>query len=231
MNKDLNQFEQDSNISFKDKALLKQAFTHRSYLNENRSLNIEHNERLEFLGDAVLELIVTEYLFKKYPDKPEGDLTSYRSALVNSTTLAAVATDLKMGDYLLLSHGEAKDKGRARTYILANTFEAFLGALYMDQGYDAALEFTKTHIFPLIDDIVKKGSWIDAKSHFQEMAQEKVSVTPSYKTVKEYGPDHDKHFTVGVYLGAELVSTGEGASKQEAEQNAAQKALTHKGWL
>jgi ribonuclease-3 len=230
MTKDFSQFEKTSGLVFKDKALLRQAFTHRSYLNENRNLKIDHNERLEFLGDAVLELIVTDYLYHKYPKKPEGELTSFRSSLVNSTTLAEVSTKIGINDFLLLSHGESKDTGRARTYILANTFEALLGALYLDQGYDAAKEFVAQHIFPLIDTIVEKGAWIDAKSRFQEMAQEYVGVTPSYKTVKETGPDHDKHFTVGVYLGSELVTTGDGRSKQEAEQNAAKKGLEVKAW-
>jgi ribonuclease-3 len=230
MTKDFAQFEKATSLVFKDKALLRQAFTHRSYLNENRTANIDHNERLEFLGDAVLELIVTDYLYHKYPKKPEGELTSYRSSLVNSTTLADVALKLGMNDYLLLSHGESKDTGRARTYILANTFEAVLGALYLDQGYDAPKEFIEKHIFPLIDEIVEKGAWIDAKSRFQEMAQENEGVTPSYKTVKETGPDHDKHFTVGVYLGSALVTTGDGRSKQDAEQAAARKGLETKGW-
>jgi ribonuclease-3 len=231
MIKDFSQFEQKIGLSFNDKALLRQAFTHRSYLNENRGLNMEHNERLEFLGDAVLELVVTDYLFKKYPDKPEGDLTSYRSSLVNSITLAQAAKDLSMDDYLMLSRGESKDTGRARTYIMANTFEALLGAIYLDQGYEATRGFIEKTIFHLIDEIVEKGLWMDAKSKFQELAQEKVGVTPSYKTMKEVGPDHDKQFTVGVYLGSELVVTGEGSSKQEAEQNAARKGLMHKNWL
>ncbi len=231
MTKDFSEFEKKANISFTDKALLKQAFTHRSYINENKSSKLEHNERLEFLGDAVLELVITDYLFKKYVNKPEGELTSYRSALVNSTTLSKVATDLSMNEYLLLSHGEAKDTGRARTYILANTFEALLGALYLDQGYDATAKFISDHIFNLIDEIVEKGSWIDAKSRFQELAQEKTGVTPSYKTIKEVGPDHDKHFTVGVYLGNQLIVSGDGASKQDAEQNAAKKGLEAKGWI
>jgi ribonuclease-3 len=228
---DFSQFEQKTGISFINKGLLRQAFTHRSYLNENKNLKIEHNERLEFLGDAVLELIVTVYLYKTYPEKPEGELTSYRSALVNSQTLSKAATDMGMNDYLLLSHGEAKDTGRARTYILANTFEAFLGSLYLDQGYEACEKFVATYIFPLIITIVESGMWIDAKSKFQEMAQEHEGVTPSYKSIKEVGPDHDKHFTVGVYLGNDLVVSGEGPSKQEAEQNAARKALMHKKWL
>jgi ribonuclease-3 len=230
MTKDFAQFEKAIGLVFKDKALLRQAFTHRSYLNENRGLNMEHNERLEFLGDAVLELLVTDYLYHKYPNKPEGELTSYRSSLVNSTTLSDVATKLKINDYLLLSHGESKDMGRARTYILANTFEALLGALYLDQGYEGPKTFVAEHIFPLIDSIVENGDWIDAKSRFQEKAQEYNGVTPAYKTVKETGPDHDKHFTVGVYLGTDLVTTGDGRSKQEAEQNAAKKGLDTKGW-
>jgi ribonuclease III len=229
--KDFSQFEQKTGVTFQNKDLLRQAFTHRSFLNENRGTNLEHNERLEFLGDAVLELIVTDYLYKKYPQTSEGELTSYRSALVNSITLAQAATDLGMNDFLLLSHGEAKDTGRARTYILANTFEAFLGSLYLDQGYDATRDFLSKHIFHLIDEIVEKGLWMDAKSKFQESAQDEVGVTPSYKTIKEIGPDHDKKFTVGVYLNNELVVTGEGRSKQEAEQNAARKGLVEKNWM
>ncbi len=230
MTKDFSQFEQAAGLVFKDKALLRQAFTHRSYLNENRTLNIAHNERLEFLGDAVLELIVTDHLYHKYTNKPEGELTSFRSALVNSNTLATAATKLNVNEYLLLSHGESKDTGRARTYILANTFEAILGALYLDQGYDGAKAFVSVQILPLIDTIVEKGAWIDAKSRFQEMAQEYESITPAYKTIKETGPDHDKHFTVGVYVGNALVTTGEGRSKQDAEQDAAKKGLEVKAW-
>ncbi len=227
---DFAKLEKDLNVTFKDKSLLRQAFTHRSYLNENKKLNIEHNERLEFLGDAVLELAVTDHLYHKFPTKPEGDLTAYRSALVNFNTLSDVASKLGMNDYLLLSKGESKDTGRARTYIMANTFEAFVGAIYMDQGYDAAKVFIAKHIFNLLDDIVKKGAWIDAKSRFQEMAQEHTGITPSYKTTKETGPDHDRHFTVGVYLGAELVASGDGKSKQDAEQTAATNGLQAKGW-
>ncbi|MDQ3014393.1 MAG: ribonuclease III [bacterium] len=231
MTKDFSQFEQKAGVSFIDKNLLRQAFTHRSYLNENRGTNLEHNERLEFLGDAVLELVVTDYLYKKYSQTPEGELTSYRSALVNSTTLAQAATDIGMNDFLLLSHGEAKDTGRARMYIMANTFEAFLGALYLDQGYEPTKEFISKQIFHLIDEIVEKGLWMDAKSKFQEASQEKEGVTPAYKTIKEVGPDHDKKFTVGVYLNNNLVITGEGKSKQEAEQNAAHKGLVEKQWM
>ena len=206
------------------------AFTHRSYLNENRKSGMEHNERLEFLGDAVLELIVTEYLYGKYPEKNEGDLTAYRSALVNAVTLAGVAEGIGMNEHLLLSRGEAKDTGRARQVILANAIEAFIGALYLDQGYDATRHFVSRFIFKLIDDIVHKKMWLDAKSHFQEKAQEIAGVTPSYEVVREIGPDHDKQFTVAVFLGKERVAEGEGKSKQEAEQSAAKLGLEAKKW-
>ena len=226
----LGDFEKRTGVTFKDKDLLRTAFTHRSYLNENRKSGTEHNERLEFLGDAVLELIVTEHLFAQFPDKPEGDLTSYRSALVNANTLSSVAEGLGMNDCLLLSRGEAKDTGRARQVILANTIEAFIGALYLDQGYAVAREFISSHLFKLVDDIVQKRTWLDAKSHFQEQAQEIVGVTPSYETVKETGPDHDKQFTVAVFLENERVAEGAGKSKQEAEQAAAKRALEVKHW-
>lgn len=229
-NNNFKQFENKIGITFKNKDLLMQAFLHRSYLNENKGLKMDHNERLEFLGDAVLELVVTEYLYAKYPKKPEGDLTSYRAALVNTSTLSTVATGLSMNDYLLLSKGEAKDTGRARQYILANTFESFVGALYLDGGYEQAKDFIAQNLFPLTDEIVEKGLWQDAKSRFQEIAQEKINTTPQYKTVQEIGPDHAKNFVVGVYLGDELVEKGEGNSKQEAEQAAAQNALEAKGW-
>lgn len=227
---DFSVFETKIGVTFKNKDLLKQAFTHRSYINEHQGVPLGHNERLEFLGDAVLELAVTEYLYKKYPEKPEGDLTSYRSALVNTSTLSTVATGLSMNDFLLLSRGEAKDTGRARQYLLANTFEALTGALYLDQGYAAAQDFIARNIFPLTDDIVSQKLFQDAKSRFQEKAQEKVSITPSYRSLKEEGPDHDKEFTVGVFLDEELIATGEGKSKQEAEQAAARAGLEKKGW-
>ncbi len=228
--KDFTDFETHIGISFADPKLLEVAFTHRSFVNEHRSGKREHNERLEFLGDAVLELVTTDFLFKKYPDKTEGDLTSYRAGLVNASTLATVALGLGMNDYLLLSKGEARDEGRARQYILANAFEALVGAIYLDQGYDAAEKFIAAFVLPLTDDIVEKGLWRDAKSRFQEVAQEKVGVTPMYKTLGEEGPDHDKHFTIGVFLNDEKIAEGEGKSKQEAEQSAAQNALEAKGW-
>lgn len=227
---DFGVFEKKIGIAFKNKDLLRTAFTHRSYLNENRRAKMEHNERLEFLGDAVLELIVTEYLYGKYPEKPEGDLTAYRSALVNAVTLSGVADGLGMNDFLLLSRGEAKDTGRARQVILANTIEAFIGALYLDQGYGPVQKFVREHLFPLLDDIVRQKKWLDAKSHFQEKAQEIVGATPSYETVKEIGPDHDKQFTVAVFIDSEKVAEGEGKSKQEAEQKAAERALKAKKW-
>ncbi len=223
-------FEETAGVEFKDKALLKQAFIHRSYINENRSSGLEHNERLEFLGDAVLELAITNFLYRKFPEMNEGELTSLRSALVNADTCAKVAETLGANDFLLLSKGESKDNGRARQYILANTLEAIIGAIYMDQGFDGAEKFILTHITPLIEEIIKKGAWIDAKSLFQEKAQEHENTTPSYKTLHESGPDHDKKFTIGVYIGKDLVGEGSGQSKQDAEQEAARDALKNKGW-
>ena len=181
---DFTEFEKTIGITFVNKELLKQAFLHRSYLNENRSVNIEHNERIEFLGDAVLELVVTDFLFHRFPKQTEGDLTAYRSALVNTTTLSAVASSLNMGNYLLLSKGEARDMGRARQYILANTYEALVGALYLDQGYEGVRGFIERTVLPLIDEIIEKRLWQDHKSLFQEKAQEKANTTPSYKTLR-----------------------------------------------
>ena len=227
---DFTEFEKTIGITFVNKELLKQAFLHRSYLNENRSVNIEHNERIEFLREAVLELVVTDFLFHRFPKQTEGDLTAYRSALVNTTTLSAVASSLNMGNYLLLSKGEARDMGRARQYILANTYEALVGALYLDQGYEGVRGFIERTVLPLIDEIIEKRLWQDHKSLFQEKAQEKANTTPSYKTLREEGPDHGRHFIVGVFLGEEQIASGEGMSKQEAEQNAAEKALSVKNW-
>lgn len=224
-------FERNIGITFKNKELLRRAFTHRSYLNENRATEMSHNERLEFLGDAVLELVVTQYLFDKYPDSTEGDLTAYRASLVNAMTLSEAAQKINVNDYLLLSKGEAKDTGKARQYILANTIEAIIGAIYLDQGYELAKYFISKNLFHLIEKIIEDKTWIDAKSKFQEKSQEKESVTPLYKTLKEEGPDHEKHFTVGVYLDKDLIATGEGNSKQEAEQAAARAGLAVKKWL
>ena len=227
---DFSKFEEKMNIVFKDKNLLKQAFTHRSYINENPRSGLKHNERMEFLGDAVLELVVSDYLFKKYPDKTEGDLTYYRSALVNSVVLAESARNLGMNDFLLLSKGEAKDTGKARQYILANTFEAVVGAIYLDQGYQTAEVFIAGILFDRVEEMVSKKLWRDAKSQVQERAQEYLDITPTYRVLEEHGPDHDKQFTVGIFFGGKLIADGEGMSKQGAEQKAAQKALKIKKW-
>jgi ribonuclease-3 len=223
-------FQKKIGINFKNKKLLEQAFVHRSYINENRQSGLEHNERLEFLGDAVLELAITNWLFKNFTDKPEGELTAYRSALVNADTCADIAKKIEMEDHMMLSKGESKDKGRARQYILANALEALIGAIYLDQGLETASKFIDDHFVPLIDSIIKKKSFIDSKSLFQEKAQEYEGITPSYKTIKESGPDHEKKFTVGVFIGKDQIATGEGISKQIAEQNAAKDALAKKGW-
>lgn len=227
---DFSSFEKKVNVSFKDKNLLKQAFIHRSYINENPKSGLAHNERLEFLGDAVLELVVTDHLYRKYKDRAEGELTSYRSALVNAVYLADKAMELGMNEYLLLSKGEMKDTGKARQYILANTYEAFVGALYLDRGYDIAEKFIAKNLFGNIEEIVSKKLWRDAKSLIQEKAQEHVGVTPAYKVIAQTGPDHDRHFTVGVYFDKVLIAEGKGHSKQEAEQKAASEALKIKKW-
>ena len=228
--KDFSGFEKLIGVEFKNKDLLKQAFTHRSFLNEHKSLKGKHNERLEFLGDAVLELVITDYLYNEYPDKDEGDLTSIRSALVNAQTCVEVAKTIDVNDYLLLSRGEAKDIGRARQYILANALEAIIGAIYVDLGYESAKDFILKYIAPMTKQVVKEELWVDAKSKFQEKAQDIEGTTPSYKTTKEVGPDHDKKFTVAVYIGNKVIAEGEGDSKQSAEQDAAHNALKEKGW-
>ena len=225
------EFEEKTKIFFKNKDLLKQAFIHRSYINENAGTKLSHNERLEFLGDAVLELIVTDFLYKKYPSYTEGELTSIRSALVNAIIISEVALKAGMNDFLLLSKGESKDHGKARQYILANTYEAYIGALYLDQGYDAVDKFLNENLLPKTDEIIKKKLWRDAKSLVQEKAQEFLQVTPQYKVLNESGPDHDKHFTVGIFFGGGVVAEGKGKSKQEAEVSAAQAALKAKNWL
>jgi ribonuclease-3 len=229
---DFNEFANKIKVDFNDISLLKRACTHRSYLNENKGAGLEHNERLEFLGDAVLELVVTSFLFKKFPDRNEGDLTSYRSALVNTNSLSKVALHIGVDEYLLLSKGESKDTGRARSIIHADTIEAIIGAVYIDKGYESAEKFISQNLFEVIDidDIVKNKLWLDAKSRFQEKAQEMTGQTPSYKTVKEVGPDHNKLFTLGVFIGDVQIALGTGMSKQEAEQKAAEKALEVKGW-
>lgn len=226
---DVRAHAQQLGLTFNNLDLLVEALTHRSYLNENKTAG-SHNERLEFLGDAVLELVSTNFLFKKFPTKPEGDLTAFRAAMVNTVSLAESAKLLGLNDMLLLSKGEAKDTGRARDIILANAFEAVLGAIYLDQGYDAAEAFVAKTLYPKIDSIIENRAYQDAKSRFQEAAQEKRSVTPTYRTLSEDGPDHDRVFTVGVFLGEEEMARGAGKSKQEAEQAAALTALAANGW-
>lgn len=223
--KDISILEKKLNINFKNKDLLIQAFVHRSYLNENPDFHLHHNERLEFLGDAVLELVVTEELYKNYPDKPEGELTNWRASLVNSKILFRIAKELDFNDFLLLSRGQSKESGKARRYILANAFEAVVGAIYLDIGYETAEQFIKKNLMKELPNILEKGLYKDAKSRFQEGAQEETGITPSYKVLRERGPDHAKQFVVGVFLEKKLIAKGEGFSKQEAEESAAKNAL------
>jgi len=227
---ELSKFEEKTKIKFNDKNLLKQAFMHRSYLNEHKDLGLDHNERLEFLGDAVVEIAVTDFLYHKFVSTPEGELTAYRAALVNANTMSEVASKLEMNDFMYLSKGESKDTGRARQIILANAFEALVGAIYLDQGYEVARQFIVDNLLPITDQIVSQKLWQDAKSFFQEKAQEVIGITPNYKILSEAGPDHNKRFTVGLFLADEQIASGEGHSKQEAEQEAARKGLEGKGW-
>lgn len=216
--------------AFRDRSLLLQAVTHRSYLNEHSDFDHEHNERLEFLGDAVLELVVTEHLYKTFPN-PEGVLTNWRAALVNAKTLAGISRDLAFEEFLLLSKGEARDKdSKARMYILANAIEALIGAIYLDSGMSAAEKFIHDKILSHLPRIIELELYVDAKSKFQETAQETLGVTPTYKVLDEHGPDHQKEFTVGVFLDRELIATGKGTSKQEAQLAAAEAGLIKKGW-
>jgi len=229
--KDFSPLEKSLGISFRNKDLLIQAFCHRSYLNENPDFYLSHNERLEFLGDAVLELITTDYLFRKYPDKPEGEMTGWRASLVNANILSDTSRELGFENFLLLSSGEEKEKGKARKYILSDTFEAFIGALYLDSGYEACKKFIeKDLIEKKLAEIIEKKLFKDPKSLFQEKSQEIVGITPVYQVLEETGPDHLKHFVVGVMLGDELVAKGDGSSKHEAELKAAEEALKAKDW-
>ncbi len=222
--KNLSELEEKLNIEFEDKELLKRAFTHRSYINESNDAN-KHNERLEYLGDAVLEFLASRYLFEKYPEHPEGDLTSFRSATVKTETLADTARKLDFGKYLRMSRGEETTGGRDKDYLLANTFEAILGAIYMDKGLDACDEFVKRILFPRIPNIVENRLDLDAKTQFQEIAQEMHKITPSYRVIAETGPDHNKRFEVEVSLNDKPYGKGKGPSKQKAEENAAEMAL------
>ncbi len=228
--KDFSPLEKKIDVTFKNVKLLEQALVHRSYLNENSSFELDHNERLEFLGDAVLELIVTEHLYNNYPN-PEGELTNWRAALVNAVTLSQVAREIGLEEFLYLSRGEAKDTNiKARNYILANAMEAVIGSVYLDQGYDVATKFIHAWVISKLPHILENKLYLDPKTKFQEAAQEKVGITPTYNVIDETGPDHNKHFTVGVYLGDDEVAQGEGTSKQEAETNAAQAGMVAKEW-
>jgi len=227
--KNIEELEKKIKIQFKNKELLQTAVTHRSYLNENRSYKLDQNERLEFLGDAVLELVVTDYLYGNFPN-PEGELTNWRASLVNKDMLARVSRSIGVEEFLLMSRGEAKDTGRAREYLLANAIEAIIGAIYLDQGYESAKNFILENIVVNLKEVLENKSYLDPKSHFQEVAQDKEGVTPNYRVLSESGPDHNKKFVVGVYLGDEKVAEGEGCSKQDAQRNAAKAGLEEKGW-
>lgn len=213
-------------FTFNDPTILLMAFTHRSYINEHKKSAENHNERLEFLGDAVLELAVTQYLYANYTE-PEGILTNWRSALVRTESIGAAAIRLNFETMLRLSRGEKHGSERARQQILANSFEAVIGAIYLDQGYEVAKEFINQNIISTLPQILETGSWRDPKSYLQEVAQEKDNQTPIYKVLSEDGPDHDKVFTLGVFIGAQLRGSGSGTSKQSAQQKAAEEALKY----
>ncbi len=227
---DYNKIAQFLNLNFSNQDLLKEALTHRSYLNEHQDWLFSNNERLEFLGDAVLDLVTAEYLFRQHPDLQEGDLTNIRASLVNTDSLLEVAEKLKLQNYLLVSKGEQKDLTSNRPHPLANAVEAIIGALYLDGGIEKAQSFIEKHILQKTDSILKSHSYKDPKSLFQEKSQMVVGMTPFYKVVKEWGPDHAKQFEVELYLGEEPISRGEGFSKQGAEIAAARQALTLKKW-
>jgi ribonuclease-3 len=232
MNSETSRLEEKIGFTFQEPALLQEALTHRSYLNEKTDWQYPHNERLEYLGDAVLELIITEALYRKFPQHPEGQLTVLRAALVNYQILSRIASDdLVLQDFLHMSKGEAKDTGKAREVILANGFEALVGALYLDRGYDACKTFIHAVVLPHLDEIVKTKSYKDAKSTLQELTQEKLKITPSYQVISQEGPAHQRIFTVGVFLQDKMIASGEGASKQEAETEAAKQALTKKKYF
>jgi len=231
MPKDLSRLEKCLDLKFKNQDFLKLALVHRSYLNENPNFKLGHNERLEFLGDAVLELCITEALYGQYPNSAEGEMTNWRSALVNSNMLAVIAEEFKLADFIFLSRGEARDQNKkARQYILANAFEALIGAVYLDQGIRAVSKFIKKNILNRLPNIIEHKLYLDAKTRFQEAAQEYAGITPMYKVSRESGPDHAKLFLMGVYLGDDLVAQGSGYSKQEAQTEAAAQGLKAKGW-
>jgi ribonuclease-3 len=231
MEKDFESLQKRIKVKFKNIDLLRQALVHRSYLNENPSFPLWHNERLEFLGDAVLELVVTDYLYRTFPDATEGAMTNWRASLVNSKMLSKIGSSIELDPFLYLSRGEGKDAGsKARQFILTNAFEALIGAIYLDHGYKTAEKFIHRFVLPELSTILEKRLDVDPKSRFQELAQERMKITPRYDVLAEAGPDHAKHFTVGVFLEKELVAKGEGSSKQEAQLEAAKNGLAAKGW-
>lgn len=218
-------------VVFKNTDLLKQAMVHRSYLNEHPDFPLGHNERLEFLGDAVLEIVVTEFLYLNFVATSEGELTNWRASLVNAKMLYEIAVELEVESCLYLSKGESRDKNKkSRQFILANSIEAIIGAIYLDQGVGAAQKFILKNVVSKLDDILKNQSYLDPKSRFQEKSQEEKGITPHYQILDEVGPDHAKIFTVGLYLGEELISTGKGSSKQEAQVEAAANGLKKMTW-
>jgi ribonuclease III len=227
---DYSPLEKTTKIKFKDENLINRAFTHKSFINEYKGDDLKDNERLEFLGDAVLELATTIHLFDKYPEKDEGRMTAFRSALVKGKHLAEVGKNLDLGSYLYLSNGEERSGGREKNYILANVVEAFIGAIYVEHGFDIAEKFISEFILNNLENIIKDGLHLDAKSKFQEIAQEKEGVTPNYELISDEGPDHDKTFIMGVFINEEKIAEGTGSSKQKAEENAAENALKVKGW-
>lgn len=230
LSKDISQLEKRIGVKFKNKDLLIQSLIHCSYLNEHPNFYLSHNERLEFLGDAVLEIIVTKYLYENYSN-PEGELTNWRASLVNAKTLSDLALTISLNDYIFLSKGESKDpESKARQYILANAMEALIGAIYLDRGMRVAENFVKKNLLIKLPFILKHKLYLDPKTKFQELAQELLAITPNYKVIKEWGLPHAKHFRIGIYLESELVASGEGMSKQEAETKAAEKALKKKNW-
>ncbi len=230
MRHDIEALAKHINVPLKEDGHLEQAVVHRSYLNEHPDFPLGHNERLEFLGDAVLELVVTKYLYENY-ENPEGELTNWRAALVNGANLAKIGRQLGIEDYMYLSKGEQKDTSeKARNYILANAMEAIIGSVYVDYGWDEAKKFIDDNVLSTLPEILEKKLYVDPKSRFQEESQSRLSVTPTYKVLEETGPDHNKTFRVGAFLGGELIARGQGMSKQEAQVDAAQAALEAKGW-
>ena len=228
---DLIKLQKRLGVKFQDESLLKQAMVHRSYLNEHSEFKIGHNERLEFLGDAVLEIVVTEYLYLSFTSTPEGDLTNWRASLVNAKMLYEIAKELDIESCLYLSRGEARDKNKkSRQFILANAVEAIIGAVYLDQGLETAKKFIKKNVISKLDDILENQTYLDPKSRLQEKAQEIKGITPHYQILDEVGPDHAKIFTIGLYFEEDLIATGQGSSKQEAQVDAAAKGIKKLEW-